>query len=51
MRISSKDFRKQCLEEGEPMTLVVSGASHELRHNQMLRITAGKPDRSGAING
>jgi trehalose/maltose hydrolase-like predicted phosphorylase len=55
-RITIKiDRSKQCveatLEEGEPMTLFVSGAPHELRHNQMLRVTAGKPDRSSAING
>jgi trehalose/maltose hydrolase-like predicted phosphorylase len=49
------DQSKQCLEatleEGEPMTLVVSGTSHKLSRNQMLRLFTGKPDRSRAING
>ena len=44
------DQSKQCLEatleKGEPMTLVVSGTSHELRRNQVLRVSAGRPDRS-----
>ncbi len=40
------DQSKQCLEatleKGEPMTLVVSGTSHGLRRNQVLRVSAGK---------
>ena len=46
------DQAKQCLEatleKGEPMTLVVSGTSHELRRNQVLRVSSGRPDRSKA---
>jgi trehalose/maltose hydrolase-like predicted phosphorylase len=46
------DQAKQCLkatlEKGEPMTLVVSGTSHELRSNQVLHVSAVRPDRSKA---
>jgi trehalose/maltose hydrolase-like predicted phosphorylase len=46
------DQAKQCLEatleEGDPMTLVVSGEAHELRRNQVLRVSAGRPDGSKA---
>jgi trehalose/maltose hydrolase-like predicted phosphorylase len=46
------DQAKQCLEatleKGEPMTLVVSGTSHELRRNQVLRISVVRPNRSKA---
>jgi trehalose/maltose hydrolase-like predicted phosphorylase len=46
------DQAKQCLEatleRGEPMTLVVSGTSHELRRNQALRVSSARPDRSKA---
>jgi trehalose/maltose hydrolase-like predicted phosphorylase len=49
------DQSKQCLEatleKGEPMTLVVSGTSHELRRNQMLRVSTERPDRSKVANG
>jgi trehalose/maltose hydrolase-like predicted phosphorylase len=42
------DQAKQCLkatlEEGEPMTLVVSGTSHQLRSDQALRVSIGRPD-------
>jgi trehalose/maltose hydrolase-like predicted phosphorylase len=34
------------LEEGEPMTLIVSGTPHELRRCQVLRVPAARPDRS-----
>jgi trehalose/maltose hydrolase-like predicted phosphorylase len=34
------------LEVGQPMTLVVSGESHELRHDQVLRVFAGRPHAS-----
>jgi trehalose/maltose hydrolase-like predicted phosphorylase len=36
------------LEEGEPMTLVVSGVPHVLRRCQVLRVSAGRPDSSKA---
>jgi trehalose/maltose hydrolase-like predicted phosphorylase len=36
------------LEEGEPMTLVVSGTPHELRRDQVLRVSAARPDRPKA---
>ncbi len=43
------DQSKQCLEatleKGEPMTLVVSGTSHELRRKQVLLVSTGRPDR------
>ena len=46
------DQAKQCLEatleKGEPMTLVVSGTSHELRRNQVLRVSVVRPNRSKA---
>jgi trehalose/maltose hydrolase-like predicted phosphorylase len=46
------DQVKQCLEatleEGEPMTLVVTGTARELRRNQLLRVSAVKPGRSKA---
>ena len=46
------DQDKQCLEatleKGEPMTLVVSGTSHQLRRGQALRVSLGRPDRSRA---
>ena len=46
------DQAKQCLkatlEEGEPMTLVVSGMSHKLSRDQALRVSVGRPDRSKA---
>jgi len=46
------DQDKQCLEatleKGEPMTLVVSGTSHQLGCNQALRVSLGRPDRSRA---
>jgi trehalose/maltose hydrolase-like predicted phosphorylase len=46
------DQAKQCLkatlEEGEPMTLVVSGTSHQLTRDQALRVSVGRPDRSKA---
>jgi trehalose/maltose hydrolase-like predicted phosphorylase len=44
------DQAKQCLEatleKGEPMTLVVSGTSHDLRRNQVLHVSTVRPDRS-----
>ena len=44
------DQAEQCLEatleEGEPMTLVVSGMPHELRRTQILRVSAARPDKS-----
>ena len=47
------DQAKQCLkatlEEGEPMTLVVSGTSHKLSRHQALRVSVGRPDRSKAL--
>ena len=42
----AKQSLKATLEEGEPMTLVVSGTSHQLRHGQALRVSLGRPDRS-----
>ena len=46
------DQTKQCLEatleEGEPMTLVVSGTSHQLRRDQALRVPVARSDRSKA---
>jgi trehalose/maltose hydrolase-like predicted phosphorylase len=46
------DQAKQCLEatleKGEPMTLVVSGTSHELRRDRVLRVSTVRPDRSKA---
>ena len=46
------DQPKQCLEatleDGEPMTLVVSGTSHELCRNQTLRVSTGTMNRSKA---
>jgi hypothetical protein len=43
------DRAKQCLkatlEEGEPMTLVVSGTSHQLSPDQALRVSVGRLDR------
>ena len=42
------DQAKKCLkatvEEGEPMTLVVSGIAHQLRSDQTLRVSVGRPD-------
>jgi trehalose/maltose hydrolase-like predicted phosphorylase len=38
----SKKCLEATLEKGEMMTLVVSGTSHELRLNQVLRVSAGK---------
>ncbi len=34
------------LEEGEPMTLVVTGTPHELRRGEVLRVSARRPNRS-----
>jgi trehalose/maltose hydrolase-like predicted phosphorylase len=46
------DQAQQCLEatleRGEPMTLVVSGTSHELRRDQALRVSTARPNRSKA---
>jgi trehalose/maltose hydrolase-like predicted phosphorylase len=46
------DQSKQCveatLEQGEPMVLTVAGTPHELGRNQVLRVSAGRPDRSKA---
>jgi hypothetical protein len=46
------DQAKQCLEatleKGDPMTLVASGTSHELRRNQVLRVSTPK---AGQIEG
>jgi trehalose/maltose hydrolase-like predicted phosphorylase len=46
------DQGKQCLEatleEGEGMTLVVSSEPYELCPNQVLRVSAAKPDRANA---
>jgi len=35
---------KATLEEGEPMTLVVGGTSHQLRSDHALRVSVGRPD-------
>ena len=46
------DQAKKCLEAtleaGAPMTLVVSGTSHELRRNRLLRVSTGRQDRTKA---
>ncbi len=46
------DQAGQCLEatleKGEPMTLVVSGTSHELSSNRVLGVSTARPDRSKA---
>ena len=42
----AKQSLEATLEEGEPMTLVVSGTSHQLRRDQALRVSVGRPDRS-----
>jgi trehalose/maltose hydrolase-like predicted phosphorylase len=46
------DQAEQCmkatLEEGEPMTLVVSGTSHKLSRQQALWVSGGRSDRSQA---
>jgi trehalose/maltose hydrolase-like predicted phosphorylase len=47
----SKQYLEATLEAGEPMALVVSGTSHELRRNQVLRVSAERLDRSKAVNG
>jgi hypothetical protein len=36
-----KQYSEATLEKGEPMTLVVSGKSHELRCNQVLQVSVG----------
>jgi len=41
-----KGHLEATLEEGDPMTLVVSGTSHELRRTQMLLVSAGRSDKS-----
>jgi trehalose/maltose hydrolase-like predicted phosphorylase len=49
LRIDQAEQRLEAtLEEGEPMTLVVSGEPHELRRNQVLRVSAARPDGSKA---
>jgi trehalose/maltose hydrolase-like predicted phosphorylase len=35
---------KATLEEGEPMTLVVGGTSHQLRSDHALQVSVGRPD-------
>ena len=40
----SKQYLEATLEAGEPMVLVVSGTSHELRCNQVLRVAAERLD-------
>jgi trehalose/maltose hydrolase-like predicted phosphorylase len=46
------DQDRQCLEatleKGEPMTLIVRGTSHQLRRDQALGVSLGRPDRSKA---
>jgi len=42
----AKQSLKATLEEGEPMTLVVSGTPHQLRRDKALRVSVGRPDRS-----
>ena len=44
----AKQSLKATLEEGEPMTLVVSGTPHQLRRDQALRVSVGRPDRPKA---
>jgi trehalose/maltose hydrolase-like predicted phosphorylase len=39
----SHEYLDATLEEGEPMTLVVNGISHELRRSHMLRVSTGRP--------
>ena len=47
VRIDQVEQRVEAtLEVGEPMTLVVSGEPHELRHDQALRVFAGRPHAS-----
>jgi trehalose/maltose hydrolase-like predicted phosphorylase len=43
-----KQNLKATLEEGEQMTLVINGTSHDLRPDQALRVSVGSPDRSKA---
>ena len=45
----SQKFLDAILEEGEPMTLVVSGVSHELCGDQVLRVSIGRPVRSKVL--
>jgi trehalose/maltose hydrolase-like predicted phosphorylase len=42
----TKQRLEATLEEGEPMTLIVSGTPHKLRRCQVLRVSAARPDRS-----
>jgi trehalose/maltose hydrolase-like predicted phosphorylase len=44
----TKQFLEATLEGGAPMTLVVSGTSHELRRNHPLRVSTCTPDRAKA---
>jgi trehalose/maltose hydrolase-like predicted phosphorylase len=49
MRVDqAKQSLEATLEKGEPMTLLVSGTPHELRGNQVLRVSSVRPDRSKA---
>ncbi len=40
----AKQYLKATLEEGQPMTLVVGGTSHQLRSDQALQVSVGRPD-------
>ena len=44
----AKQCMKATLEEGEPMTLVVSGTSHKLSRQKALWVSLGRSDRSQA---